>query len=203
MTCAEARYLSCLLCVAGRSSGGNRRVRPACRQSGGPAKSRRRRCFFEIDGPAGVEACRTAVEMRPDLPRFRYQLALAFARMKQFAEAAAAIRPAAEASYAAAQADLGYMLRNGLGVDLDAGAALRWSMLAAQQGYSPAMNDVGFSYANGLDATADFEQALASWFSKVAARRWTGRTQSNCSSGLRRRRSPKRWSSSDDFRRSR
>ncbi len=80
--------------------------------------------FFEIDGPAAVEACRTAVEIRPDLPRFRYQLALAFARMKQFAEAAAAIRPAAEAGYAAAQADLGYMLRDGLGVDLDAGAAL-------------------------------------------------------------------------------
>jgi TPR repeat protein len=124
--------------------------------------------FFEIDGPAAVDACRTAVEMRLDLPRFRYQLALAFAGMKQFAEAAATIRPAAEAGYAAAQADLGYMLRDGLGVDLDAGAALRWSMLAAQQGYSPAMNDVGFSYVNGLGATVDFEQALA-WYCRAVA----------------------------------
>jgi TPR repeat protein len=111
--------------------------------------------FFEIDGPAAVDACRAALKTHPDLARFGYQLALALARTKQFAEAAAAIRPAAEAGYAAAQADLGYLLRDGLGVDLDAVAALRWSMLAAQQGYSPAMNDVGYSYANGLESVRE------------------------------------------------
>jgi TPR repeat protein len=124
--------------------------------------------FFEIDGPAALEACRAALEGHPHILRFRYQLALALARTKQFAEAAAAIKPAAEAGYAAAEADLGYLLRDGLGVDLDAVAALRWSMLAAQQGYSPAMNDVGFSYANGLGVDVDFEQALI-WYRRAVA----------------------------------
>jgi len=124
--------------------------------------------FFEIDGPPAVDACRAAVKTHPRFARFHYQLALALARTKQYAEAAAAIQPAAEAGYAAAQADLGYLLRDGLGVDLDAFAALHWSMLAAQQGYSPAMNDVGYSYANGLGVAVDVEQALA-WYRRAVA----------------------------------
>jgi uncharacterized protein len=124
--------------------------------------------FFQMDGPAAVEACRTAAERYPDIARFRYQLALALARTKQFAEAAIAILPAANAGYAAAEADLGYLLREGLGVDRDAVGALRWAMLAAQQGYSPAMNDVGFSYANGLGAAVDIERALA-WYRRAVA----------------------------------
>ena len=36
--------------------------------------------FFQMDGPAAVEACRTAAERYPDIARFRYQLALALAR---------------------------------------------------------------------------------------------------------------------------
>ena len=125
--------------------------------------------FFEMDGPAAVAACRSAVEQNPGVVRFRYQLALALARTKQFDEALAAIRPAAEAGYAPAEADLGYLYR-----DLHAGnesleTAFHWSMLAAQQGYTVAMNDVAFCYHHGRGVAVDYAQALV-WFNRAIER---------------------------------
>jgi TPR repeat protein len=49
-----------------------------------------------------------------------------------------------------AQANLGRLYYNGLGVMKDYSEAMRWFRMAADQGFASAENQVGYSYAIGL-----------------------------------------------------
>ncbi len=125
--------------------------------------------FFLMDGPAAIVACVSAVREDPTSVRFEYQLALALARSKRYADAIEPLREAARAGYAAAEADLGYAYAD-LGIPRrDFAEGFRWAMLAANQDYTPAMNDVGFDYAYGRGVPRDVDQALA-WYRRAVAR---------------------------------
>jgi uncharacterized protein len=125
--------------------------------------------FFAIDAPRAVDACRAAVEQEPGVARFQYQLALALGRAEDYGGAAQWARLAAAQGYAAAQADLGQMFANGIGVPQDQAEAFRLARLAAEQGYTPAMGDLGYYYARGLGTDRNDPEAVR-WLGTAAER---------------------------------
>jgi TPR repeat protein len=78
-------------------------------------------------------------------------------------------RPLAEQGDPRAQATLGFLYANGLGVPLDYAEAARWYQRAAEQGDALAQGSLGFLYAHALGVPRDLVRAHA-WFSLAAAR---------------------------------
>jgi uncharacterized protein len=76
-------------------------------------------------------------------------------------------RPLADQGNAGAQYALGFMYRNGQGVQQDYTAALRCYRKAADQGYAEAQTELGLLYLNGLGVRQDYAAAL-SWYRKAA-----------------------------------
>lgn len=76
-----------------------------------------------------------------------------------YAAARALALPAAEAGDAAAQYRLGVMLRNGLGVEKSAAAAVLWFTRAAAQKHGAAMNDLATLYQDGDGVEKDTPRA--------------------------------------------
>ncbi len=73
---------------------------------------------------------------------------------------------AADADYAEAQAQLGYMYLNGLGVETDYVEAMEWSNRAAAQGNAQGMEQIGSMYQNGLGVTQNLDEA-GRWYTKA------------------------------------
>ncbi|MBX9456255.1 MAG: SEL1-like repeat protein [Rhizobium sp.] len=72
---------------------------------------------------------------------------------------------AALQDYANAQASVGYLLREGLGVDRDHAKSLEFYRKAALQGDVNAMGSVGYALQNGLGTAVNFEEARY-WYEK-------------------------------------
>ena len=71
---------------------------------------------------------------------------------------------AAEQGVVDAQARLGYMYEEGLGVGQDYGQAAKWYERAAAQGDAGAQNNLANLYEQGLGVTQDYERGgLALW----------------------------------------
>ncbi len=68
---------------------------------------------------------------------------------------------AAEDGEAAAQADLAWRYREGLGTPVDAAASLRWLRAAADQGSLVALNNLGDAYETGRGVAPDIVRAMA------------------------------------------
>jgi hypothetical protein len=124
--------------------------------------------FFEIDVAKAIPACETALAETPNDPRTMYEYGLALFRAHRNVDGSIWLRKAAEAGYAAAEADLGYAIDAGLAGNRDEVEALRWSQRSADHGYAVAMGDVGWHYMNGLGVERDLNRALE-WFQRAIA----------------------------------
>ena len=82
-----------------------------------------------------------AAGAQPQTPNI---LDMSVEELKQYTDAQ---RARAEEGDADAQADLGFMYRQGLGVRQDDAEAVRWYRLAADQGHAEAMDILGYLYS--------------------------------------------------------
>ncbi len=73
---------------------------------------------------------------------------------------------AADEDYADAQAQIGYMYQNGLGVEIDYARAMEWNNRAAQQGNAQGQAQIGYLYQNGLGVTQNLDEA-GRWYTRA------------------------------------
>lgn len=85
---------------------------------------------------------------------------------KDYAKAMEAYLAAAEEGYAPAQAQLGYMYQNALGVEADYNEAMEWNNRAAQQGNAQGQAQIGYLYHMGLGVTQNLDEA-GRWYSRA------------------------------------
>ncbi len=100
----------------------------------------------------------------------------AFGR-KDYATAFTKFRSAAQQGNTKAQALVGAMYNEGLGVAQDYTEAVRWYQLAAQQGDRDAQNNLGFKYSNGQGVAQDYKEAVR-WY-RLAAQQGDPNAQYN------------------------
>jgi TPR repeat protein len=96
---------------------------------------------------------------------------------KDYATAFTKFRSAAQLGNAAAQALVGMMYDEGIGVAQDYKEAVRWYQLAAQQGYADAQYNLGIMYKDGQGITQDYKEAVR-WY-KLAAQQGHAKAQQN------------------------
>lgn len=82
---------------------------------------------------------------------------------KDFVQAAAWFRKAADQGFAGAQTLLGNCYFDGVGVPKDQALAVSWYRKAADQGDTGAQYSLGGCYANGIGLAKDFVQAVKWW----------------------------------------
>lgn len=116
----------------------------------------------QLNGAEGVKACRAALALYPNTPRFEFQLARSLQKFGSNNESAALYRSLVERGYFAALTNYGWMLNNGLGVSKDQRAAVRLYLLAAQQGDNFGMFNTAMAYDSGEGLPYDPRQA-ARW----------------------------------------
>jgi hypothetical protein len=116
----------------------------------------------ELNGAAGVIACRAALARYPNTPRFEFQLARSLQKNGENDEAAALYRSLVERGYFAALTNYGWMLNSGLGVTKDQKAAVRLYLLSAHQGDNFGMFNTAMAYDSGEGLPYDSRQA-ARW----------------------------------------
>ncbi len=118
--------------------------------------------FGALNGPEGVKACRAALAIYPNTPRFEFQLARSLHKAEQYDEAAALYRSLVARGYFAALTNYGWMLHNGHGLPKDQREAVRIYLLAAQQGDNFGMFNAAMAYDSGEGLRRDPAQA-AQW----------------------------------------
>ena len=111
--------------------------------------------------PRAIEACTVAVKGAPATPRFRTQLARAYAHTGRFDEARREADAGAKAGATASMTLLGVMAQRGLGVEKNEAAALAWYRKAAEAGDRRAMNIVTTNVYNGIGIAKDSPEARA------------------------------------------
>ena len=87
---------------------------------------------------------------------------------QDYAKALEAYLKAAEQGDADAQAQLGRMYMDGLGVEQNAEKAMDWNMRAAEQGNAQGQEQIGQMYYLGIGVTKSTEEA-SRWFERAAA----------------------------------
>jgi len=83
--------------------------------------------------------------------------------LKDYDTTVSEMRPLAQEGDRRAQAFLGWMYKNGYGVQQDINEAIRWYKLAAAQGHGFGQKELGIAYKNGEGAPRDPVRA-AMWF---------------------------------------
>ena len=73
---------------------------------------------------------------------------------------------AGEAGYAPAQARVGYMYQNAMGVPADYDLAMEWNNRAAEQGDPQGQEQIGYLYQEGLGVTKSLDEA-SRWYAKA------------------------------------
>ncbi len=116
----------------------------------------------ELNGAKGVTACRAALALYPNTPRFEFQLARSLQTVGANNEAAAMYRSLVERGYFAALTNFGWMLHSGLGVAKDQKAGVRLYLLSAHQGDNFGMFNTAMAYDSGEGLPYDSAQA-ARW----------------------------------------
>ena len=112
-------------------------------------------------------ACEAAVEKYTETPRFLLQLGRVHHSAKRYSEAVGWYQKAAEYHYAAAQSNLAYMYRAGLGVEKDLVNAVEWYRKAAEQGNVAAQATLGDMYLDGAGVEQSNVEAVA-WYRRAA-----------------------------------
>jgi TPR repeat protein len=124
---------------------------------------------------AFANAVSTTVNVREDHDAFARQLSEAMTLMRggQSEDALEILQELALAEYAPAEAQLGLMYANGLGVEVDQPVAVIWFYRAARQGLPSAQLALGAMLAEGRGVSADMEGAYM-WLT-LAEKRSEGR----------------------------
>lgn len=86
---------------------------------------------------------------------------------QDYAKAMEAYLLAADEDYAPAQAQLGYMYQNALGVEADYAKAMEWNSRAAEQGNVQGQAQIGYLYHKGLGVTQNLDEA-GRWYTRAA-----------------------------------
>jgi TPR repeat protein len=86
---------------------------------------------------------------------------------KDYQQAVAWFRKAAEAGEPLGMTNLGYVYENGYGVEKDHKEAITWYRKAAEAGDAQGMNNLGYMYGNGYGVDKDYKQAVI-WYRKAA-----------------------------------
>ena len=115
---------------------------------------------------ARFAACRAAVESG-DTDTLGIKDAKSQSVPRDYREAMARYRRAAERGDADAQYNLGLLYRQGQGVPRDSGAAVAWFRRAVEQGHAGAQYRLGLSYSLGEGVPQDDAQA-ATWLRRAA-----------------------------------
>jgi len=97
----------------------------------------------------------------------RFQAALQAYFFRDYPTAARLWRSLAKAGHARSQAQLGWLLQNGLGVAKDLAAARRWYRAAAEQGNAVAQNNLAALLEHGEGGPRD-EAAARRWYEAAA-----------------------------------
>ena len=108
-------------------------------------------------------AVNTSADRAEDLGKKAYSLY----QRKNYTDAFAVFRQAADFGNAGAQNSLGVMYELGQGVTRDAGEAVKWYRKAAEQGHAGAQNNLGNRYRKGEGVTRDVGEAMK-WYRKAA-----------------------------------
>ena len=85
---------------------------------------------------------------------------------RDYARALELYTKAGEAGYAPAQARVGYMYQNALGVPADYDLAMEWNNRAAEQGDPQGQEQIGYLYQEGLGVTKSLDEA-SRWYAKA------------------------------------
>ena len=85
---------------------------------------------------------------------------------RDYAKAMELYTRAGEAGYAPAQARVGYMYQNALGVPADYDLAMEWNSRAAEQGNPQGQEQIGDLYREGLGVTQSLDEA-SRWYAKA------------------------------------
>lgn len=96
-----------------------------------------------------------------------FQLATVYYQQRRFAEAAEALRPAADRGLAQAQLLLATLYRVGRGVAVDPEESVRWLRLASDSGNADAQNNLGMALLIGEGVVRDPAES-AVWFDRAA-----------------------------------
>jgi TPR repeat protein len=98
----------------------------------------------------------------------RYQEGQTAYFFKRYEQAARIWQPMAESGFVDAQASLGWLYQEGLGIEKDLAQARNWYEQAAAQGHAVAQNNLGALYQYGLAVVEDAQQAMH-WY-RLSAR---------------------------------
>ena len=114
--------------------------------------------WVKIDGKAAVDACKTAVEKSPDVPRLRYQLGRALDKFDDHAAARAAFEIAAKRGYPRAQGAFGTSLLES-GDENRKAEGITWLRSAAEAGDTIAQYDLADHLHEGTLISRDLREA--------------------------------------------
>jgi len=84
-----------------------------------------------------------------------------------YAKAMKYYRIAVERGNTTAMVNIGYMYKNGQGVEIDYIEAMKWYRKAAEQGLAMGQNNLGYMYDMGYGVTKDYIEAVK-WYRKAA-----------------------------------
>ena len=85
---------------------------------------------------------------------------------QDYAKALETYMIAADEDYAPAQAQVGYIYQNALGVPADYAKAMEWNNRAAMQGNPEGQAQIGYLYQNGLGVTQNLDEA-GRWYTRA------------------------------------
>lgn len=114
-----------------------------------------------------IAACRMATDRYPAAARFAFQLGRALHKHGDYDAAQLWYGRAVDLGYPMAMNNIGYLYRDGQGVEQDYVEALRWHGMAADRGLPIAMHEIAHMHAGGLGVTQDYTSAME-WYRRAA-----------------------------------
>ena len=113
----------------------------------------------DLDAPAAIAACTSALQGDPANRYFAYNLGRAYEKAKDYDHAKTWYQKAADEGSGAAMYGMGNLYFAGLGVDSDDAQALAWFHKGADLGNCDAMLYIGILYDSGVGVDEDKTQA--------------------------------------------
>jgi tetratricopeptide (TPR) repeat protein len=114
----------------------------------------------DIDTDKAIAACRAAMQARPGVARYAFQLGRAFDAAKNHAAALDAYRQAIAGGYGPAACYAGMSYRDGEGVAVDNPEAFRLFKKAVELGDRRCANDVGYFLREGIAVEKNLAEAV-------------------------------------------
>ena len=121
-----------------------------------------------MDTQAAIKACKSAVNLYPNVARLEFQLGRSLDNAESYDEALKWYRAAAARGSAIAMHNIGGKYRTGKGVTKNAEIAVNWYRRAADAGNATGMTSLGYMYQSGEGVTKDPVKAAGLYRSAIA-----------------------------------